>query len=309
MTQLASVFELGRHSRRSAVGVGLLAMLLALGCRATKTATPIPGPLQQAGGANPAPIQPPIASTRPATAPASEQIIVLGESVMGRTIEMYVFGDGGETTLILGGIHGNEFTSHEVAIELIRHLAEHPEAYAGRCVMIAPAVNPDGLASRKRGNARGVDINRNFPAANFPQAPSARFAGGREPLSEPETHAILAAIEHAHPAKIISMHSIPRGRHGNNFDGPALSLAQEMSRYNNYRVLPTMGYVTPGSLGSWAGVDHGIATITLEFPRDADGATCWAENREALLAAIRLPMSVSVLAEPPVPVEQPLLGK
>jgi hypothetical protein len=284
-------------------------MLLALGCRAPKTTTPIPEPLHQAGGAKPAAIEPPIASTRPATAPASEQSIVLGESVMGRAIELYVFGDGGETTLILGGIHGNEFTSHEVAIELIRYLSEHPEVYAGRCVMIAPAVNPDGLAARQRVNAHGVDINRNFPATNFPQSPSIKFAGGRQAFSEPETHAIMAAIEHAHPAKIISMHSIPRGRHGNNFDGPALPLAQEMSRHNKYPVLPTMGYATLGSLGSWAGIDHGIPTITLEFPRDADGATCWAENREALLAAIALSLDTPTPTDPPVAADQPVLGK
>lgn len=226
--------------------------------------------------------------------------MALGESVGGRPIEMYVFGEGGETTLVIGGIHGSEPTSSDVAVELVRHLAEHPELYAGRCVMIAPAVNPDGLVARRRTNARGIDINRNFPARNFPSTPTPRFAGGRRPLSEPESNAIATAIEHARPAKIISIHSIPRGRHGNNFDGPGRALAEEMSRCNGYPVLPTMGYPTPGSLGSWVGVDQGVPIITLELPREADADTCWRENREALLAAIRFGAGVARHIDPPV---------
>src|SRR5690606_18476175 len=104
-------------------------------------------------------------------------------------------------------------TSHELAIELIHYLKDHPEVYHDRCVMVAPSVNPDGLATRNRRNANGVDINRNFPASNFPAKPDRRFAGGRAPLSEPESRAIMVAIEHARPAKLISIHSITRGRH------------------------------------------------------------------------------------------------
>jgi protein MpaA len=260
--------------------------------------------VQQGSSVAPCPVEEPqVTATRPSPAPPCQQHLTLGESIEGRPIELFVFGEGGETTLIIGGIHGNEATGSYVAIALIEYLKEHPDIYAGRCIMIAPAVNPDGLAAGTRGNANGIDINRNFPATNFPRRPDRKFGGGRKPLSEPETQAIRDAIEHARPAKIISLHSIRRGRHGNNFDGPARDLAEEMSRYNGYPVLSTMGYPTPGSLGSWAGVDQGIPTITLELPRDADGPTCWAENRAALLAAIRLSMGA------PADVDPPLLGK
>ena len=50
------------------------------------------------------------------------------------------------------------------------------------------------------------------------------------------------------PDKIVSIHSIRRGQHGNNYDGPARSLAMEMSRYNHYALLSSMGYPTPGQL-------------------------------------------------------------
>ena len=48
-----------------------------------------------------------------------------------------------------------------------------------------------------------------------------------------------------------------------------------------------LGYPTPGSFGSWAGVDRQLPTITLELPSDAAGPVAWRENREALLSAIQ----------------------
>ena len=60
-----------------------------------------------------------------------------------------------------------------------------------------------------------------------------------------------------------------------------------MGRHNGYPVTATMGYPTPGSLGSWAGIDRQIPIVTLELPREQPGHEAWVTNREALLAAIR----------------------
>jgi protein MpaA len=59
-----------------------------------------------------------------------------------------------------------------------------------------------------------------------------------------------------------------------------------MSRYNQYPVTATMGYPTPGSLGSWAGIDRQIPIITLELPRQDAGPVAWEQNKNALIAAI-----------------------
>lgn len=231
---------------------------------------------------------PPLATPHPAAKPA-EETVAMGTSVECRPIEAKVFGREGELTLIMGGFHGNEATGVEVCYSLIRYLREHPALYQSCRIAVIPEVNPDGVAHRTRTNRNGVDINRNFPASNFPAKPSAKFAGGRRPASEVETHAVLLAVRRLQPARIVSIHSISSGRHGNNYDGPAHQLASTMSRHNGYPILPTMGYETPGSFGTWAGVDHRIPTITLELPRNASGAQCWEANREALLAAVRCP--------------------
>jgi murein peptide amidase A len=94
-------------------------------------------------------------------------------------------------------------------------------------------------------------------------------------------------VESLRPARIVSIHSITGDRYGNNYDGPADELARLMQTHNKYRVMKSIGYPTPGSFGSWAGVDRQIPTITLELPHDEPGPSCWERNREALLAVIR----------------------
>ena len=61
-----------------------------------------------------------------------------------------------------------------------------------------------------------------------------------------------------------------------------------MARHNRYPVKASMGYPTPGSFGSWAGIDRGIPTVTLELPRDLSNAWVWRENAPALMTFIRM---------------------
>ena len=259
-----------------------VAGLLATGCTRVN-AGPSPAARHAELGvstrANPAP------PAKPVSIP--ERRVELGRSVQGRPLVMHVFGDGDETVLVFGGIHGNEPTSASVASRLIEHLRNYPEVLDGRSVAIVAEANPDGLAERRRGNAHGVDLNRNFPARNWRGAGRDGRRHGLAPASEPETRAIMRAIDLLDPSCLISVHSIPRGKHCNNYDGPAEDLAAAMTRLNGYAARASMGYATPGSFGSWAGIDRGIPTITLELPRDLSGSQCWRENRAALLAVIQ----------------------
>ena len=66
------------------------------------------------------------------------------------------------------------------------HLVGHPALLAGRRVVLLPVINPDGMANGSRFNARGIDLNRNFPAENF----SGTARHGTRPLCEPESRAI-----------------------------------------------------------------------------------------------------------------------
>jgi protein MpaA len=194
---------------------------------------------------------------------------------------------GVEKVLILGGTHGSEPTGTAIAHRLIIELKKNPQLYKNRYVAIVPEINPDGLAINSRVNAHGVDLNRNLPAGNWRLGRSDNSFGGHTPNSEPETQALVKLIERFKPDRILTLHSIALGRHGNNYDGPAESLAKILSKNNGYPILKTMGYSTPGSLGTWAGIERHIPIITLEVPRCRTPQQCWQENDRALIAFIR----------------------
>jgi len=214
--------------------------------------------------------------------------LILGRSVDGRPIPAYHFPGGHETILVLGGFHGDEPKSVYVAQRLIETLARRNGSGAASCDdicwVIVPIVNPDGYERRKRRNANHVDLNRNFPAQNWTLGnPRSRMFGGRRPASEPETRAVIRAVERFAPHCIITIHSIDRNRLCNNYDGPGKRIAQAMHRINHYPVTASIGYPTPGSFGTWAGAERGIPTITLELPSHHSAKRCWEDNSDALL--------------------------
>ena len=82
----------------------------------------------------------------------------LGRSWQGRPIEVvHVQGDG-PRILVVGCIHGNECEGTEVTRMLAR---SRPDVD----LWLVDQLNPDGFARHSRGNARGVDLNRDFLAA------------------------------------------------------------------------------------------------------------------------------------------------
>jgi protein MpaA len=52
-----------------------------------------------------------------------------------------------------------------------------------------------------------------------------------------------------------------------NFNGPSREWAQRYGELTGYVVSDDIGYPTPGSLGTWAGWERKIPTITLEIER------------------------------------------
>jgi protein MpaA len=214
--------------------------------------------------------------------------VPLGATVEGRPLTLYLFGTGPNPTFIFAGIHGDEGVASDLARKLADHLRANPSAWTGRSVAILTEANPDGLAAGTRGNSHGVDCNRNFPASNWSRAArGARYNGGPSAASEPETRAIIQAVNMLRPGRIVSLHAISGGKHCNNYDGPAENLANKMAACNHYPVKASIGYPTPGSFGTWAGVDRNIPTITLELPSGPDAPSLWAPNRAALLAVIK----------------------
>lgn len=188
---------------------------------------------------------------------------ILGYSVMGREIKARVYGNGPEPVLIVGAIHGDEPESGELVEKYWEHLDNHPEMYDGLTLWIVKYLNPDGVQLGTRQNANGIDLNRNFPASNFSIAERGRYYGGSRPLSEPESLCLYVLMITVRPSRILMIHT-PLNKI--NWDGPADELAYLMHEASGLPLAPDIGYPTPGSFGSWAGIDRGYPVITLELP-------------------------------------------
>lgn len=192
---------------------------------------------------------------------------VIGQSREGRPVRAVDVGTGGPRVALIAGIHGNEQEGLRHLDELLGVLSTSPAL-----VRVFEDANPDGTAANKRGNANGVDPNRNWPAMNFRADPRR----GGYPLSEPAVAAIHADLVAFEPQLVIVLHSTPRGPFVN-YDGPAAGFAERFALAAGppWTVKPSMGYPTPGSLGSWMGVDREVPILTIEFvrgcPRSASG--------------------------------------
>lgn len=218
----------------------------------------------------------------------TERQVVYGQSAQGRVLTAMVLDNGvprlGNTTLLFGGFHGNE-RSTPGAVERLRFfLKQTPGAWGNQRVVLVPYANPDGCVLGTRDNARGVDINRNFPVGWAAAAQAARYSPGAQAASEPETQAIIALLARYRPAKIISLHSPLRCLNWTGDLGHAMALVMHAS--NRLPVKGYIGYPTPGSLGNYCGARN-IGIVTLELAGEGAEAA-WQENRAAFLAVINL---------------------
>ena len=195
-----------------------------------------------------------------------------GESVTGAPIlfKEYPPLDGRRPkgrVLLVGGIHGDEYSSVTIVFKWMRTLdAHHSGLFHWRVV---PLLNPDGLLREEsqRMNANGVDLNRNFPMPQWETAAPEYWVNqtnrdprrypGERPLSEPETRWLVQQIDEFGPDVIVTVHA-PHGVV--DYDGPHDGPYKLGLLYLN--LLGTY----PGSLGNYAGVQHRIPVVTVELP-------------------------------------------
>lgn len=176
----------------------------------------------------------------------------IGYTVQRRPLLMARMGKGKTPVFALASIHGREYISTVMVMKDIeRMLLSYASNtmfgdYNVRKILdectyyLVPMMNPDGVviaqsgpdggcgttfsdipideASRQYGysswkaNARGVDLNRNYPQGwkenkRSPAGPNSNEYKGPEPYSEPETKALVAALEKTKPVAVISYHT------------------------------------------------------------------------------------------------------
>ncbi len=190
-----------------------------------------------------------------------------GRSRMGAPLEVFGPGAGQPRCLVVAGQHGTEPEGTVLLSSVLRMIPRNRLAASA-----VTSLNPDGIARGTRGNSAGVDLNRNFPTANWSPEPVCHnwfsdepmdtvLSPGTSPGSEPETPAIIKLVEEISPEIIISIHA-PLGC----IDDPRLSVRGNwLSGETGLPLVGSIGYATPGSFGTWA-EENNIHLITFELP-------------------------------------------
>ena len=152
---------------------------------------------------SPTPTPTPSTPTPPSTPPLSQwpSKVTVGYSTQGRKIVARRKGNPSAPRVFLGIgiIHGNENKGKRI-INKFRKKKLSPAADVQ--IWTIRSMNPDGAAAKRRYNARGVDLNRNFPTGWR----RGTLAAGRGPASEPETQALMSFMSKLRPDGSLVFH-------------------------------------------------------------------------------------------------------
>jgi len=202
--------------------------------------------------------------------------MVFGHSVQGRPLEVTRVGavDAPVRVLVVGDVHGDEPAGEAIVARLRR------ARVAGVAFWLVRTANPDGRALGTRQNARGVDLNRNFPH-RWGRAPRGTYYPGPRAASEPETRALMRLVRRVRPQFGIYYHQ-HMGITVREPDGD-LAVERDYARRTGLPLRPLPAY--RGTAVSWeARTVSGSTAFVVELPA---GRAPVARHVAAVLALAR----------------------
>ncbi|RPJ77951.1 MAG: peptidase M14 [Acidobacteria bacterium] len=99
----------------------------------------------------------------------------IGKSVEGRSINHLWFGRGKFQVFMWSQMHGNEPHATSALFDVLDYIARHRSEEPVRQILeqltvhVVPMLNPDGAARWQRGNAMGIDVNRDAVRLTTPE--------------------------------------------------------------------------------------------------------------------------------------------
>lgn len=193
---------------------------------------------------------------------------VFGKSEDKRPLYLLEVGEGKKAVFIVGGVHGRESVNPAVLVQIAQdtgYLLTQRDPVATELLqeyrfLFIPLLNPDGYAIAQEGfsairdeklrkeameqkvrpsewkaNARGVDLNRNFPSVYYRALKETDYAG-----SESESQALIRLIRENPSAGMLDFHSrgeviyYYRNAFGEEYNKKQLRLAQYLAEESRY---------------------------------------------------------------------------
>ena len=165
----------------------------------------------------------------------------------------------GRRLLVVGSMHGDE----QAGMRVTRLLRSRDLAGLGVDMWVISTINPDGTKADRRGNARKIDLNGNFPTNGWKvRMPVSIYWGGSKAASEPETRALMKAMRTIRPVEVVVFH-----QHANVIDCPpyrSKDLTRRLHELTGYKIrcMPVLA----GNFTAWANQTYDWTTaVTFEL--------------------------------------------
>lgn len=236
--------------------------------------------------------------------PTKTSVSSLGTTADKRNIWCIRIGKAGapRKLVIDAAIHAREWKNTQIIMrqteEILRDYREHKKRFQKTCIYIIPMDNPDGVSISQYGfeairnkklrklckkighakiwkaNARGVDLNDNFPVGTrkkwMKKKPDYMAYPGKKASSERETKALIRFIQEIKPKAVLNLHStgsiiywdfdVDETMHDKLYE-----FASKVSSFNEYRMMPSGGGTEPaGGFADWLNYKEEIVSITIE---------------------------------------------
>lgn len=225
------------------------------------------------------------------------EVSVIGKTIEGKDILGVKVGGSDKKIALVGAVHAGE-SGPELIIPFLKYmLNEQKHMFNKISILAVPCVNADqrqeqinGVPWYLRRNTRSVDLNRNFPGdweqisykyGSNTAEPNSGTYRGTEPMSEPETKAVVSFLRTNKPQILFSFHHVA-SLTGKRFWAPAAASKNESYREKCETIfdLYSEGYsrrnpkdhypkglvysATSGSLPTWCYREFGIPAFELE---------------------------------------------
>jgi murein peptide amidase A len=189
---------------------------------------------------------------------------VAGRSAEGRPIAIHQYGDPSlPGVLVFGCVHGDECAARRIKPRFVRS-GGCPDPHAN--LAIVRNLDPDGFAAGTRLNARGVDLNRNFPVDWRPigRRGDPEYSGP-QPFSEPESRLAARIVGRLQPTATLWFHQHTGPRPLVRAWGQSAPLGRRFARLAGipFHLLPWMDGTAP----NWQNRRFpGTASVVVELP-------------------------------------------